>query len=60
MLRRIALTLIPSVAIYTVAACLATPLAPRNESKVSSKTPALVTTTALKLAARSGYIVASS
>jgi hypothetical protein len=60
MLRRIALTLVPSVAIYTVAACLATPLAPRNASKASLSTPAPIMTTALKLAARSGYIVASS
>ena len=54
MLRRIALTLVPCVALYTVAACLSSSLTTRAEkSHASSTTP-------VQLAARSGYIVASS
>jgi hypothetical protein len=57
MLRRIALTLVPCVALYTVAAFLAPTLAPRagSKSRVAPRT-----TPVQQVAARSGYIVASS
>ena len=59
MLRRIALTLIPSVALFTVAFCVTSNAAPRTKSQVKSAT-GTVTTMAPRVAARSGYIVASS
>ena len=58
MIRRIALTLIPCVAVFTAAACLSSTLAPRATTK--SVRSARTTAPALQLAKRSGYIVASS
>ena len=58
MLRRIALTIVPCVAVYTVAACLTLSLTSRAESNLSRT--AHTTSSARHLAARSGYIVASS
>jgi hypothetical protein len=58
MLRRIALTLVPCVALYTVAAFLAPSLTTRAELKKSHVAPS--TTPVQQVAARSGYIVASS
>ncbi len=58
MLRRIALTIVPCVAVYTVAVCLTSSLTPRAGSQLSHS-PA-TTSPAQHLAARSGYIVASS
>jgi len=59
MLRRIALTLVPSVALFTVAFCLTSNVAPRTKS-LGKTTTGPVTTAAPRVAARSGYIVASS
>jgi hypothetical protein len=59
MLRRIALTFIPSVALYSVAACLITLPAPRAAS-LMPRTAVPGTTAVPHYAARSGYIVASS
>ena len=59
MLRRIALTLIPCVALYSVAAFLSSSLSPRAQAK-AVRTLAPVVTAVPQLAARSGYIVASS
>lgn len=59
MLRRIVLTLVPSVVVFTLAACLTSSVAPRAASKLSrTLAPSIVTVP--QLAARSGYIVASS
>jgi len=57
MIRRITLTLIPCVAVFTAAACLSSTLAPR-----ATKSGSILRTTApaQQLAKRSGYIVASS
>ena len=59
MLRRIALTFVPSVALYTVAVCLTVLPAPRA-ARNTVRTSAPSTTPAPTLAGRSGYIVASS
>ncbi len=59
MLRRIALTVVPCVAVYTAAVCLASSLTPRAENQLSHNSPA-TTSPAPHLATRSGYIVASS
>jgi hypothetical protein len=58
MLRRIALTVVPCVAVYTAAVCLASSLTPRADRQVSHNSA--TTSPAQHLAARSGYIVASS
>jgi len=59
MIRRIALTLVPCVTLYTVAACLSSTLAPQVDQVIGNAAePA--TTDVQHLAARSGYIVASS
>jgi hypothetical protein len=59
MLRRIALTIVPCVAVFTAAVCLASSLAPRAEASLS-RTLSPAATPTLQLAARSGYTVASS
>jgi hypothetical protein len=59
MLRRIALTLVPSVVVFTLAACLTSSVAPRAASKLV-RTLTSTTVTVPHLAARSGYTVASS
>ena len=59
MLRRIALTLVPSVVVFTLAACLTSSVAPRA-AKSLSRTLAPASPAVSHLAARSGYIVASS
>ena len=59
MIRRIALTLVPCVTLYTVAACLSSSVAPHVDQMIGTVAePA--TTDVQHLAARSGYIVASS
>ncbi len=60
MIRRITLTFVPCVALYTVAACLASSLSPRVAATVTRTIAPTTITAAPQLAARSGYIVASS
>lgn len=57
MLRRIALIIVPCVAVYTVAATLTSSPSPRAEPQRSRTAP---TTSRAPEPARSGYIVASS
>jgi hypothetical protein len=59
MLRRIALTLVPSAVVFTLAACLTSSVAPRAASKLT-RIKSAATVTVPHLAARSGYTVASS
>ena len=59
MLRRIALTLVPSVALFTVAALLPSALTTRAQAK-AARTLDKTSTPAPQFAKRSGYIVASS
>jgi hypothetical protein len=58
MIRRLALTLVPSVALYTLAACLGTSVTSHAAPKASRQAAPAAPT--VQLAARSGYIVASS
>lgn len=59
MLRRIALTLVPCVALYTLAAFVSSSLTTRAERK-APRTAGPSTAEVPRFAARSGYIVASS
>ena len=58
MLRRLALTLVPGVALYTVAACLTVVQARRADATRHQSQSTVAADE--QLAARSGYIVASS
>lgn len=63
MLRPITMTLVPSVTMFTVAALVFTAVAQRNQARPTATLSPSTTTPsapAPQLAARSGYIVASS